>query len=304
MNFQQLYLAVACGILVSCGASKTADDPMVGLKAYEQAGGRIGGFAAQVAGGADVSVSVEPGGGVITSEDDIIWAPEDEDAPMPGGLEELWKKPENKSWYTSYKESTKLSRQSGKPLLIWFTDTAHSPLCRKLSDDLFSNGGFDGWANKRIVRLRVDNTIPHKERKSDLGTRKRRYIDQLKKRYKVMGYPTVLILSPRGAVVARYRGYKKDSADYYWGRIKRDVDKAENDYGAWREKLEKRGYRMWTSRSGQKTFAKLGRYTSGKVTLIDPDGGRGTTTFRKLSDADQAWIMLEKKKYEARRGPQ
>lgn len=301
-----MLVAVSGYCLCSCGtqvASPQGGDSGDGLSAYQAAGGRIGGFAAEVAGAPEVSVSVEPSEGGITGADDIVWAPEDENAPMPGGLEEIWKKPENKSWHISYVEATKSSRRTGKPLLIWFTDTARSPLCRRLSDDLFSNGGFDRWAKERVVRLRVDNTIPHKERKGDLGTRKRNYIDKLKKRYKVSGYPTVLVLSPRGAVVNRYRGYKKDSADYYWGRIKRDVDKAENDYGAWREKLEKRGYRMWTSRSGQKTFAKLHRFSSKKVTLIDPDGHRGTTSFRKLSDADQAWIMLEKKKYEARRGP-
>lgn len=290
--------------MISCTALKkptAVDDPLSGMDAYKAAGGRVGGFASEVAANADVSVTIEPGASGIASDDEIVWAPEDENAPMPGGLEELWKSPDKKSWHVSYTEAARLSRHSGKPMLIWFTDTAHSPLCRRLSDELFSNQGFDAWSKKRIVRLRVDNAIPHKEKRGDLGARKRKYIDSLKRRYKVMGYPTVLVLSPRGAVVERYRGYKKESADYYWGRIKAAVDKAEDDYGAWREKLEKKGYRVWTSRDGRKTFARLGRYYKGKVTLIDPDGNKGRTTFRKLSDADQTWIMLEKKRYEKKR---
>jgi hypothetical protein len=301
MDFKCLISAFVFCSLVSCGQFGKPDaqeDPLAGLDAYKNAGGRVGGMDESMASGASVNVTVSSAG--ITDESDIVWAPEDENVPMPGGLEDLWKAPENKSWHTSYTESTRQSKQSGKPLLIWFTDTAHSPLCRKLSADLFSNSGFDGWASKRLVRLRVDSTISAKEKSENIGAKKHNYIVKLKKRYKVMGSPTVLILSPKGAVVGRYRGYKKDSADYYWSRMKQDVNKAEDDYGAWREKLEKRGYRLWTSRDGRKTFAKLYRFKLGKVILIDPDGHRGTTSFGKLSDADQVWLMLEKKKYEAR----
>lgn len=307
MHLCRLFTVLACGIscwLSSCGMmgkSKSVDDPMAGMDAYKAAGGHIGGFEASLQDGVVANASVISSG--IAAPEDIVWAPEDENEPMPGFMEDLWKKPENKSWLMSHDEAMRLSRQTGKPTLVWFTDTAHSPLCRKLSEELFSNPGFDGWATKRLVRLRVDLTIPAKERHIDIGARKVAHIKKLKKRYKVIGQPTVLILSPKGAVVARYRGYKAGSSDYYWGRIKRDVNKAEDDYGAWCEKMEKRGYRLWTSRDGRKTFAKLNRYQPGKIELIDPDGNRGVTSFRKLSDADQAWVMLEKKKYEARRKP-
>ncbi len=301
-------MVAGCGIglfvLSSCSpfGKSDAEDPMAGVDAYRRAGGHMSGGITDggLPSGSDVNVSVSSAG--VTADDDIVWAPEDDNVPMPGGLADLWKRPENKSWHTSYTEAMQQSRHTGKPLLLWFTDTAHSPLCRKLSDDLFSNPEFDGWASLELVRLRVDSTIPHKERREDIGARKLKYIEKLKKRYKVSGHPTVLILSPRGAVVARYRGYKKNSSDYYWGRMKGDVAKAQKDYGAWREKLEKRGYRVWTSRNGRKTFAKLYRFQPGKVTLIDPDGKRGVTSFRKLSDADQAWVMLQKKKHDARRG--
>ncbi|NWK56014.1 thioredoxin family protein [Verrucomicrobiaceae bacterium N1E253] len=292
-----LSLLLAC-LVVSCSSTAPEDDPLAGLDAYKQAGGKVRGHDVLPV-GADVNVSVSAAG--VVSDDDIVWAPEDDSVPMPGGLEELWKKPENKSWHESYVEASKQSRHTGQPLLIWFTDTQHSPLCRKLSNELFSHGDFDGWASMSVVRLRVDSSIPSKERGRDIGVRKLKYIENLKKRYKVKGHPTVLILSPRGAVEARYRGFKPGYADYYWGRMKGDVNKAADDYGAWREKLEKKGYRMWTSRDGRKTFAKLYRFQPGKVTLIDPDGNRGSTSFRKLSDQDQSWVMLEKKKYEARK---
>lgn len=306
-----LALILGAVSLVSCaqlggimgGKAKKKSDgqkPLTGMEAYQKAGGRIAGVGGAAGGTATARVSPTAAG--ITPDSDIHWAPEDPDAPMGGGLEELWKQPENTSWHISYTQAMQQARESGKPILIWFTDSARSPLCRALSNELFSNSGFDSWASQRLVRLRVDDVIRGATKGENDWTNKRNYIEKLKKKYKVLGHPTVVILSPSGGSIAQYRGYKKGNPDYYWGRIKSSVSKAEDDYGKWREKLEKRGYRLWTNRKGRKTFAKLYRFGSGKVILIDPDGHRGTTTFNRLSDADQTWIMQEKQKYDRRHG--
>ncbi len=279
-----------------------------GLKAYQKAGGRIAGMGmdeaqVRVSAGSAAPSSALSG---ITPDADIVWAPENPNEAIGGGLDVAWEKPENKSWHTRYSTASRLSKRSGKPMLIWFTDSARSPLCRRLSDELFSRPDFESWAAEKIVRLRVDSTIKIKNREQmglgkyeDLKTRKNDYVKRLKKRYSVHGHPTVILLSPSGKVLQKYRGYKKGNAEYYWGRLKHVVSNAEEDYGKWRERMEARGYRVWTSRDGQKIFAKLYRFASGKVTLIDPDGKRGKTSMRNLSDADQTWILNEKKKHDA-----
>lgn len=291
------------GEIAGMTKKKTPVADPYGLDAYRQAGGNVTGMEGAMVRVTGASQSGAGGGSAgITREEDIVWAPENPEEPISGGLEELWKLPENKSWHTSYTMAGQQSHQSGKPMMIWFTDSMHSPLCRRLSEELFSKTEFEEWASARLVRLRVDATLPAKERHTDLGVRKSKYIEKLRKRYSIHGHPTVIILSPQGATVARYRGYRKGGEDYYWARMKQAVTKAEEDYGAWREKLEARGYRLWTSRDGRKTFAKLYRFRPGSVTLIDPEGRRGTTSLRKLSDADQAWVLLEKKRYDSRGG--
>ncbi len=292
--------------LLSCSPSGADPKPVnkdpYGLEAYQRAGGRVagagGGFTTRVSG-----LSADPIGGLrgegITPEEDIVWAPEDPDEAIGSGMEQLWKKPENKKWHQSYIEATRQSRQTGKPLLIWFTDSMRSPICPQLNEEVLSTNDFEEWASEHIVRLMIDENISSQERITDSGARKISYIKKLIKRYGVQGSPTVVLLKPGGEVYANYRGYKKGDADYYTARIKQAVVMIEKGHEEWRKKYEKRGYRLWTSQDGRKTFAKLYRYHADSVTLIDPDGKRGKTAFKNLSDADQAWILLQKKKRDA-----
>lgn len=312
MNYQAVVImitAIVSGFgLQSCSLSGGVDheydnsDPY-GLKAYQRAGGRVtgagGGVVTRVSG-----VTADPVGGLrgegITPEEDIVWAPEDPEQAMGSGMEQLWKKPENKRWHQSYTEATRSSRQTGKPLLIWFTDSMRSPICPQLNQEVFSTNDFEEWASERVVRLMIDRNISSRENASDSGARKLIYIKKLIKRYGVQGSPTVLLLKPDGEVYASYRGYKQGDSDYYTARMKQAVVMIEKGLEEWRKKYEKRGYRLWTSQDGRETFAKLYRYNSDGVTLINPDGKRGKTDFKNLSDADQAWILLQKKKRDAR----
>ena len=291
----------SCSLLERGGGQPEND--LRGLTAYQQAGGRVVGMdemaIVQVASEGGPTSGSPPRAAGITPEEDIVWAPENPEEAIGAGLEKLWKQPGNKTWYQSYSQASQQSRQMGKPMLIWFTDSMFSPNCRRLSEELFSTREFESWASKNLVRLRVDTTISSQEKQTDIGARKIEYAKKLNKRYGVHGYPTVFILMPGGEVSTQYRGYKTGNSDYYWARMKQAVLMAQEAYGEWREKFERRGYRLWTSRDGRKTFAKLYRSRPGSVTLIDPDGKRGTTSFKRLCDADQAWIMLQKKKYEA-----
>ncbi len=319
MNFNRVIAGVIISVgvlsLISCAQlgtmiyekkqkkiqEKEKKKPLTGIEAYQRAGGRVSNKAGAIAGGtATAQVSSAAVG--ITKNEDIVWAPENPDEDFEEEFEDLWKKPENTSWHVSYVQAMGQSRETGKPVLVWFTNSQRSPLCRVLSNELFSNQGFDSWASKNIVRLRVDENIKGEGKGENAWTQKQNYIKALKKKYRVHGHPTVIILSPSGGNFAEYRGYKKGGADYYWAKIKTAISKAEDDYGAWLEKLEKRGYRMWTNRQGRKVFSKLYRYSDGKVTLIDPDGKRGVTSFSKLSEADQAWIIAKKEEYDQRAG--
>jgi len=120
------------------------------------------------------------------------------------------------------------------------------------------------------------------------------YAADLKKRYKVMGHPSLILLNSSGEVIGRYVGYKRGGADFTWGLLKHGESVSTSAYAAWRGGLEKKGYREWRDRRERKVFAKLVAYAKGQLTLIEPDGTRSRTHEDKLSDADRAWLAAQK----------
>lgn len=229
----------------------------------------------------------------LYDESVIEWANEDPNAPMPG-LEALWEAGPKDEWFLSYEEAMKEAAKKGLPVLAWFTDSKSSMTTQALSNELFSTTRFERWANTHVVRLRIDANVT--DDNEDRLARKREYINKLKKRFKVMGSPVVVMLSPRGSVFGKYAGYKRGNADYYFGRLRNAQRNAVVDYGQWREELERKGYRMWHDHRGRKVFAKPRGLRNGKLYLVEPDGSRSVTTLNKLSPEDRRWVTQQQDK--------
>jgi len=237
----------------------------------------------------------------ITPEEDILFT--DPDNP-DGGLPELsaiLEAPKVKSWEESETNARKRAVREGKPILVWFTDSARSPMCKALSQELFSTNDFEKWADEKIIRLRVDSNVTITEgslsmdERTHQETQRRDYVEGMKKRYKILGAPVVLMLNPSGEVIGRYRGYKRGDANFLWGQLKHSQAVSQTAYESWRSGLEKKGYREWQDRKGRKIFAKLKSYSKGELILIEPDGTRSRTREGVLSEADRDWIDAQKK---------
>jgi len=228
-------------------------------------------------------------GQLATLEEDIVWAPEDPDIPITE-LEGLVIDDDNPldSWFEDYGKAMKKARVEGKPVMIWFTRTKNSPLCKRLSAELLVHKEFEDWADANVIRLRVDSNIQD----SNTGKRKDResYVEGLKKRYQVMGQPVVVIISPRGTEFGKYRGYKSGSAEFYFGRLRNAQRTAQQDYTGWKSEMEGKGYRTWHDARGRAVFAKVVRYRNGKIWLVEPDGKKSATSVSKLSAEDRLFI--------------
>ncbi len=260
--------------------------------------------------GRNSGTAVTPGGNVkmspmrpaITPDEEIVFTdPDNPDANLPE-LSSLLAIEKKGPWEESETIARQRASREGKPLLIWFTDSAPSgsAMSKALDTELLSTGDFEKWAADKLVRLRVDSNFYQKsddlslDEQTDRNLRRRDYVTELKKRYKVLGQPTLLMLNPSGEVIGRYRGYKRGDAAYTWGLLKQGEVAAMTAYSSWRKDLEKKGYREWQDRKGRKVFAKLINYHQGDLIFMEPDGTRSKTKEDRLSDEDRGWISQQK----------
>ena len=192
------------------------------------------------------------------------------------------------SWFEDYGKALNKARITGKPVMIWFTRSRNSPLCQRLSNELFSQKEFNDWADAHIIRLRVDSNI----QESDTAKRRdrERYVAELKKRYRALGQPVVVMISPRGTEFAKYRGYSAGSAEFYFGRLKNAQRTAQADYSTWLSEMEAKGYRTWQNIKRVSVFAKATRYRDGVIWLVEPDGKKSRTPVSKLSTEDRQYV--------------
>ncbi len=231
-----------------------------------------------------------------------MWTdPDNPEQELKGMAEVIAKGARRGPWRASFLEGKKAAMREGKPLVVWFTDTKRSPLCRALSAEVFSKAAFGSWATEEVVRVRLDFNVRGEASGPDSSAmddriRKLDYLESLKKRYKVLGLPTVLVMAANGTVTGRYRGYQRTYGNYYVTRLQHDAAAAKKHHEDWIQKMGRRGYRQWNDAKSRTVFAKLLRYKDGELILVEPDGRRLKAMEGNLSGADQDWVRREKQK--------
>jgi hypothetical protein len=257
-----------------------------------------GGGGTPIGRGGGIPEGLKDDAGTVMNPDEIVFTDPDAEDPdaMVSELRELLAAvPEEGPWRKSHENTFREARQEDKPVLIWFTDSQNSPNCRQLSEELFNRREFEEWASETFVRLQVDRRVGG-SKLDDSTARKADYVEHLKKRYKVHGQPTLLVLTPSGDVIGRYKGYRRGEADYRWGQLKQGAKLAREKHKRWKREMEKKGYRHWSDPSGRRIFARLERYREGELLLIEPGGARFQTKEEHLSQKDREWIAEEKRK--------
>lgn len=303
MQWQRYLLMLVAGAFLSGCAGNKGGGPEIGENPFGPTG-----IPPQLRrGGAGEGTPVKAGGNTAAeakaaaakaareagySQEDLAWTdPDNPDAELPELQELMAIGPQQETWMKSESEALRASRRSGKPLLIWFTDSAKSPASRTLSEELLTTSEFQDWAEEHTVRLVVDMT---QGSNIDDAVRKTLYARQLKKKYNARGFPTLVVVSPSGEVIERYTGYRRGKEDFIFGQVKQGVSVAVENQKAWRSSLQRKGYREWSDGKGHGIFAKLGYYRDGDVILVEPDGTKIRTQEKNLSPADRVWIQEQK----------
>lgn len=106
-------------------------------------------------------------------------------------------------WLKSYDEAVQLSKQTGLPILADFTGSNWCGYCVKLKKEIFDTPIFKSWAAKNVVLLELDFPRPNLQPEWI-----KQQNNQLRSRYEITSYPTVLILNAEGDVMGS-QGYMR-----------------------------------------------------------------------------------------------
>ncbi len=276
MNKRLLFCILSPSLLVSCGnlspfKTPKFENPNERKWSDVDAGDSEGYEKYGAAGAPGKFVAKFSNNEIEDIHNNVEWAPENPDVNFTPGATGGWKD-KQPTWTQDYKVAIQRSRQESKPLLVWFSDSKGSGISKRLAQELFGRSDFERWVKKNFSPLLIDKGSVDPDDSRALELRKKQYYENMVKRFSVKGSPEVLVLDARGEVFARYRGYSKGDGDFYWGRLKVAHAGVMQSYGAWREMMEKKGYRVWHSVEGEKVFAKMLRQTEDTVTLVTPEG--------------------------------
>ncbi|MCK6458840.1 MAG: thioredoxin family protein [Planctomycetes bacterium] len=101
-------------------------------------------------------------------------------------------------WHTDFKKAAAESKKTGKPILADFTGSDWCGWCKKLDAEVFATKEFQKWARRNVVLLQLD--FPHGRKLDDKLAKQN---EELRDKYEVKGYPTILFLDHEGTLLGR-----------------------------------------------------------------------------------------------------
>ena len=117
---------------------------------------------------------------------------------------------EDSLWQTDFEKAKAQAKTEKKLLLVDFTGSDWCHWCQQLQAEVFSKESFKKEALKQYVLVELD--FPHDKKKLSEDAIKRN--EELAKRYKVQGFPTIFLLDADGRVAAK-TGYRPGGPEKY-----------------------------------------------------------------------------------------
>ncbi len=105
-------------------------------------------------------------------------------------------------WENSFSETQELAKNEDKKILIFFTGSDWCSSCRALEEDVVNTEKFKNLSKNAILYKadfpRAKDLIPENQQRDN---------DQLKNKYGVYSYPTIVITNKYGAMIAKKKSY-------------------------------------------------------------------------------------------------
>jgi protein disulfide-isomerase len=124
------------------------------------------------------------------------------------------------AWQTNFESAQQQAKKENKPLLLDFTGSDWCGYCIRLKKAVWDKPEFDEYAKKNLVLVELD--FPNKKK---LPAEVKKQNETLRDKYKIEGYPTVVVLDAEGKELGRMEGYEGDNAKAYVSRLEKIIAK-------------------------------------------------------------------------------
>ena len=125
-------------------------------------------------------------------------------------------------WMTDFAKAKQSAATNNLPILADFSGSDWCGWCIKLDNEVFSKKEFKAYAKDNLVLFLAD--FPQQKKQS---AKVKAQNQELAQKFGVNGFPTVLLLSSKGEVLAK-TGYQKGGAKAYVKHIKELVKQAKS----------------------------------------------------------------------------
>ncbi len=143
-----------------------------------------------------------------------INTPADDPAVLVKNISQLLPDKYNGQWIDSFKAAQMISQKTGRHILINFTGSDWCIWCKKLKEEVFTNGVFKKYAAQYLVLVEID--FP---RKKPLPQNKTLENNKLAEKFQINGYPSVIILDSTGKIAGR-TGYVQGGVQQFMSELK------------------------------------------------------------------------------------
>ncbi len=137
-------------------------------------------------------------------------------APAADAKKEAKKEEGGERFLADFDEAVKVAKKEHKDLLVDFTGSDWCYWCKKLHSEVFDFDSFLDGAEEGFVLVALD--FPNGEEAKKKVPNAARNVE-LRDKYKIGGYPTVLLMTPDGDVFAK-TGYQEGGPDKYLEDVK------------------------------------------------------------------------------------
>ena len=117
-------------------------------------------------------------------------------------------------WLTSFDAAKKAAVEQERPILADFSGSDWCGWCIRLDNEVFSKSEFQQYAKGNLVLFLAD--FPARKKQSDEVKEQN---NELREKYGIMGFPTVLLLDAEGKVLGR-TGYRPGGPEPYVEHLK------------------------------------------------------------------------------------